>query len=73
MNGLISEFGWVLIYVSAFGFSDLYVKYYCKSDGAYLLYYFILALIGVIGVLYFKNCDKHEVINSENDSEHDFV
>jgi hypothetical protein len=73
MDDLIPDFGWVLIYVSAFGFSDLYVKYYCKSDGAYLLYYFILASFGVIGVFYFRKCNKHEVIDRENGTEHDFV
>ena len=40
------EFGWVLIYVSAFGFSD-YVVRTCQLQGRlYLLYY---AVIGIVG------------------------
>lgn len=43
----IYEFGWILVYVSVFGFSDYLVKKYCKSINIYLLYYFITGYIGI--------------------------
>lgn len=50
---LISDFFWVFIYVSGFGFSDIFVKNFIKSNGAQLIYYTILLTIGTLLLLYF--------------------
>lgn len=42
------EFGWVLVYVFAFGISDYIVKNYIKNDYEYIFYYIILGIIGLI-------------------------
>lgn len=42
------EFGWVLVYVFAFGISDYIVKNYIKNDFEYIFYYIILGIIGLI-------------------------
>lgn len=49
------EFGWVFIYVFAFGFSDLFVKKYIKSEKLYILYYAIIAIIGFTIINLCKN------------------
>ena len=36
------------MYVSAFGFSDHFVKNFCDDDTKYLLYYLILLIVGII-------------------------
>ncbi len=41
-----SEFGFIFLYVAAFGFSDYYVKITRLKGFHYLLYYFIIAIIG---------------------------
>ena len=47
------EFGWVLIYVFAFGISDYFVKKYIKTDLAYILYYLLIGFIGLF--ILFRN------------------
>ena len=44
---VMNDFGWVIIYVSAFGISDYVVKKYIKSDIMYLFYYLLLGCIGL--------------------------
>ena len=39
---VMNDFGWVIIYVSAFGISDYVVKKYIKSDMMYIFYYLLL-------------------------------
>ncbi len=48
------EFGFIFLYVAAFGFSDYFVKITKLTGGAYLLYYLIIAIVGTC-VLY--KCD----------------
>ena len=36
------EFGWVLVYVFAFGISDYLVKNYIKNDYEYIIYYIFI-------------------------------
>ena len=41
------EFGFIFLYVAAFGFSDYFVKI-TKLDGtAYLMYYLLIAMFGL--------------------------
>lgn len=42
-----NEFGWVFIYIFAFGISDFILKKYLKTDTIYLLYYLIIGFIGI--------------------------
>ena len=51
-NKYLPEIGWVLIYISAFGFSDYIISSYCITDSSRFLYYLILL---VIGFFYKKN------------------
>ena len=51
---LPSEFGFIFLYVAAFGFSDYFVKIQRLKGNSYLLYYSIIALIGLC-VLYQTN------------------
>ena len=44
---VMNDFGWVIIYVSAFGISDYVVKKYIKSDMVYIFYYLLLGCIGL--------------------------
>ena len=41
------DFGWIFIYVVAFGLSDYFVKKYIKTDSMYLFYYLCLGIIGL--------------------------
>lgn len=44
---LTENFGWVFIYIFAFGISDLFVKHVIKSDLMILCYYFVLGILGI--------------------------
>lgn len=57
------EFGWILIYVSVFGYSDYLVKKYCKSINMYLFYYFIT---GVIGIFIIRTHTKNHLIQNRH-------
>ena len=48
---LPSEFGFIFLYVAAFGFSDYFVKIYKLKGFQYLTYYLLIGLIG-FGILY---------------------
>jgi len=50
-----NELGWVFIYVCAFGFSDLFVKKYIKSEKLYILYYIIIGIIGISIINTYQN------------------
>jgi uncharacterized membrane protein YfcA len=56
MVNIMNDIGWVVIYVFAFGISDLIVKKYIKTDTIYVLYYLFLGLIGYY--LVFSNSQK---------------
>ena len=45
---LTENFGWVFIYVFAFGVSDLLMNWIVKTDSARLGYYFAVGLVGFI-------------------------
>ncbi len=58
MSGL-DEFGFVFIYVFAFGISDFIVKKFIRSDVAYLLYYLFIGIVGLTMIfVVFKNTSK---------------
>ena len=42
-----SQFGWICLYVVAFGISDLFVRIYIKSTFQLLFYYLLIACIGI--------------------------
>ena len=42
----LKEFGWIFIYVFAFGISDFLVKKYIKTGKVYIIYYLLLGCIG---------------------------
>ena len=48
------EFGFVFLYVAAFGFSDFFVKYMKLTVMSYLLYYLLIGCIGMY-LLYASN------------------
>ena len=58
----LHEFGWVFIYVFAFGISDFLVQKYIKTDPMYIFYYLFLGCIG----LFILNTSKH--FNSEKNT-----
>ena len=41
------EFGFIFLYVAAFGFSDYFVKITKLYGTAYLMYYFLIAIFGL--------------------------
>ena len=49
-----AEFGFIFLYVAAFGFSDYFVKIYKITGFQYLIYYLLMGLIGFF-ILY--ECD----------------
>ena len=51
---LPSEFGFIFLYVATFGFSDYFVKVMKLQGFSYLLYYSIMAIIGIY-LLYDSN------------------
>ncbi len=48
------EFGFIFLYVAAFGFSDYFVKIMKLNGVYYLLYYLIIGFIGLV-LLYNSN------------------
>jgi hypothetical protein len=38
---------WVLIYISAFGISDIFIKKYINNDFYKIIYYLLLGFIGL--------------------------
>ena len=44
----IYDLGWVFIYISVFGLSELIVKKYIKTFHISILYYFFFGIIGFI-------------------------
>ncbi len=55
------DFGWVFIYVFAFGISDLIVKKYIKTEIMYIIYYLFLGCIG------FYILNEYGYFNSEKE------
>ena len=51
---LPAEFGFIFLYVAAFGFSDYFVKITKLQGFNYLLYYFF---IGIFGLIVLFKCD----------------
>lgn len=51
---LPAEFGFIFLYVAAFGFSDYFVKITKITGFKYLIYYLLMGLIG-FGILYEYN------------------
>ena len=55
----LDEFGFVFIYVFAFGISDFIVKKFIRSDVAYLLYYLFIGIVGLTMIfVVFKKTSK---------------
>ena len=48
MVDFFPELGWVFIYVCIFGFSEYFVKTFCKTNYLCLLYYLAIGFIGII-------------------------
>lgn len=44
----MEDIGWVLIYLFAFGISDIIVQKYIKSTKLSIIYYILLCLVGII-------------------------
>ena len=42
----ITEFGWVFIYICAFGLTDYFNEKYIRTEKSYILFYFIIGLVG---------------------------
>ncbi len=59
---LSSEFGWVLIYVFAFGFSDLFVRMYIKTNFLYICYYLLIGCIGLSLLFHDANTSQNPLI-----------
>ena len=60
---LTENFGWVFIYVFAFGISDLFVQRFIKTDSAKLGYYLAIGLVGVTMVF----CKMRESRKNNNE------
>jgi len=41
-----AEFGFIFLYIAAFGFSDYFVKIYKLKGFHYLFFYFLMGIIG---------------------------
>ena len=54
-SNYLYDFGWLFLYISAFGISDFLVKKFIKSDSIYVYYYII---IGIIGLYLLSNNSK---------------
>jgi len=57
-----SEFGWVLIYVFAFGLSDLFVRMYIKTNFLYICYYLLIGCIGLSLLFHDSNTLQNPLI-----------
>ena len=55
----ITEFGWVFIYICAFGLTDYINEKYIKTEKSYILFYFI---IGIAGFYIVKRATDAEAI-----------
>lgn len=51
---LEADFGYVFVYVTAFGFSDLIVKHYIPDNMDKIIYYSVIGLFGASIVIYDK-------------------
>ena len=51
---LPDEIGFIFLYVAAFGFSDFLVKKMNLSGIKYLMYYFLILIIGIV-IIYFTD------------------
>ena len=67
MVNIKNDIGWVVIYVFAFGISDLIVKKYIKTDTIYVLYYLFLGCIGYY--LVFSNSQKRNNSKDVNNND----
>ena len=57
---LPDEIGFIFLYVAAFGFSDFLVKKMNLSGIKYLMYYFLILIIGLV-IIYFTDRDFLQV------------
>lgn len=44
----IQEFGYLLLYIAGFGFSDYIINYYKLKNINYLLYYLFILILAII-------------------------
>ena len=51
---MLEDIGWIFLYIVGFDMSDLLVKKYIKSNNMFIVYYSLLAIIGVILIIYNK-------------------
>ena len=49
---MLEDIGWIFLYIVGFDMSDLLVKKYIKSTNMFIVYYSLLAIIGVILIVY---------------------
>ena len=50
MNKIYKVLGWVLIYVCVFGLSDFFVRNYVKTNKDFILYYFVIGILGFMAI-----------------------
>lgn len=58
---LLLELSFMLLYVSAFGFSDYIVQTFRLTSWRYLLYYGVLFVLGMVGVWMVNGGEKSVV------------
>ena len=59
---MIDDIGYVFVYISAFGFSELIVKYFKLEGFQYFLYNSFLLIIGLVTIFYYqKRRDEQKV------------
>ena len=68
----IQEFGYIFLYLSAFGFSDFIVSYYQFNNTIYLLYYSSIAFTGGT-ILYSSKYRKNQNISADYLISEDYI
>jgi len=68
----IQEFGYIFLYLSAFGFSDFIVSYYQFNNTIYLLYYSSIAFTGGT-ILYFSKYRNNQNISADYLISEDYI
>jgi len=59
---MIDDIGYVFVYISAFGFSELIVKHFKLEGLQYFLYNLFLLIVGLVTIFYYqKRRDEQKV------------
>lgn len=61
---MIDEIGYVFVYISAFGFSELIVEHFKLEGLQYFLYNSFLLIVGLVTIFYYQKKNNEQKVDT---------